>query len=394
MQKKEVVLCLFFIVFMFFLIENVSSLGVSPAKREYNFKPGLEGEVTFTVFGDSAKELEMYVRGDLAQYVSLDKKTLIGGGGEFTAKFKLPDSIEKPGRHRIEIWVAEKIDEELIEGTIGTSVIVVPAIDIYVPYPGRYLDVNLMGQDVNVGEPVEFQLDIKSSGDEEVSVIPKIEIYSSDRRIETLLFNQRIIASQEFVGLKKTLSTVGYNPGNYKAKAIVDYGALAEDEVNFRIGDLVIDMTSYTSQLVIGKLQKFDVGIKSGWNNQIDGAYAQVDVINGSQVLDSFKTTSTSLVPWEERNITGYLDTSNYTEGFYDANITVFYFGKEVGKSTSKLVKIEFIKLRSLKVWYIIGGAGIFIILALILIKILLRNKSIKNGKTKNIQKNKTEKKK
>lgn len=378
-MKKKVMLFVLFVAIIFSLA-TVSALGVSPAKKEYNFKPGLEDAISYRVFESNPDmELELYVKGNLAEYVTLDKNFLTGGG-IFSAHLKLPDNIEAPGRNRILIGVKQKVDPELIQGAIGTAITIQVVIDVYVPYPGRYLEIDLHGHDANIGEPVQFELNVQSRGEEDISVVPKIEIYSSEKKVETLLFKPRTIKSQEYVGLKKILNTSDYNPGNYKAKAIIDYGALAEDEIDFRIGSLFINLVNYSSVFPIGKLSPFEIEIESGWNNMIDGAYANIDILNGSKVLDSFKTTTTNLVPWEKKKIVGHFDTSNYTEGAYDANITLFYFGKEKGESNSELVQIFFVKQASLVIWYSIGGAGMLLIIILVLIKIFSRHK----GKTKN----------
>ena len=76
------------------------------------------------------------------------------------------------------------------------------------------------------------------------------------------------------------------------------------------------------------------------------------------------------MTPWEKKNITGFFDTKGFTKGFYDANITIRYYGKEVGKISSKLVKIEFIESpRRLLIWFIIGGIILLLGVAVFLMK-------------------------
>jgi hypothetical protein len=369
-KRGEFFLRIFFIFIILIILINLSSaLGIRPGKIEFNFQPGLEQTITYSVFGaDSETELELYVEGDLAEYVKLDKEILVGGGG-FNAILKLPAYIEKPGKHRILIGAKEKFDEETLGTAVGTSINIRGVIDIHVPYPGKYLEISLGSHDVNIGEPVQFELNIASKGKEDVSITPKIEITSEEKTIETLYFKNRILKSQEEIKLYKILDTTNYNPGNYNATAIVDYGKSAIAKSKFRIGELVINIINYTKQITIGGLQKFNIEIESGWNDNIDGAYAEVFILNGSTNLLSFKTSSTSLTPWEKKNITGFFDTTNFEKGFYDANITIKYYGKDVGKISSKLVKIEFVKTpRKLLVWFIIGGivlllgAGVFLI--------------------------------
>jgi len=375
----------FYLVFLLAFIIGisvVSALGVSPGLKKYNFQPGFETEIEYRVFANTGQELEIYVIGDLKDYVELSKKSLIGSG-KFIARIKLPESIEKPGKHRIAIGVREVKDEELVAGgAIGTSVTIYTSIDIYVPYPGKYLEISLEGHDANVGEPINFILDIISKGKEDVMVIPRIEIYSQEKKIGNLLYSPRTIKSQEEVSLKKTLDTSNYNPGKYSAAAIVDYGGLATDDFDFKIGELVIDVVDYSKQVFIGKLQPFNIQIESGWNDMIDGAYAEIYFFNETKFFEKFKTTSTSLVPWERKTITGYFDSSNFTQGVYNANITLIYYGKQIGKSSSEIVEIEFVKAKSMSMWYLIGGAGLLIIIVLIVLKFVLKN--AKGTKSKN----------
>jgi len=286
----------------------------------------------------------------------------------------LPQFIEKPGKHRILIGVKEKIsdkEEEVSTAMIRTSVTIQAVIDIYVPYPGKYLEISLSSHNVNIGEPVNFKLEILSQGKEDVTVTPKIDIISDNKTIETLYFFEREIKSQEGINLKKMLDTTEYNPGVYSALAIVDYGKLAKSESIFNLGELIINLVNYTKQITIGGINSFDIEVESGWNNKIDGAYAEVFISNSLGDLLSFKTSPTSLEPWEKKTITGFFDTSNFTKGFYDANITFIYYGKDVGKSSSELVKIEFIEGKgNLQMILLITiGAILLLVILLIVIK-------------------------
>ncbi len=378
--------CYLFLLNIFFillivinLIEIISGLGISPAIIEDDFKPGLERTFEYSVFGGNPNfELEVYAAGELAEYVKLDKDTLSAGGGKFLVTIKLPEYIEKPGKNRIYIGAREKFDEELAGGTVGTSVTIQAVIVIYVPYPGKYLEISLKSNNVNVGEPVNFELNIISRGDEDVNMTPQIEITSSNKTIENLYFRNRELKSQESITLKKALDTTNYNPGTYNAIAIVDYGKIASAESSFKIGDLFINIVNYTRQIFIGEIKRFDIEIESGWNDNIDGVYAEVFIFNGSERFIDFKTSSTSLTPWERKTITGFFDTSNFLEGFYDANITLIYYGKDIGKTSTELVEIEFIKeAKKITMWLIIAG----ILLVLIIIGFIIKKYLFKKWK-------------
>ncbi|MEK6918130.1 MAG: hypothetical protein AABW51_04240 [Nanoarchaeota archaeon] len=362
------------------LLENVYALGVTPAKQEFNFVPGFEKSITYTVFEDNpARELDLYVAGGLAEYVTLDKKTLTGGGS-FVATLKLPNSLEIPGKQVILVGVRQKVDPELIQGNIGTAVAIQSPIVVHVPYPGRYVELKLTGHDANVGELINFELDITSKGTEDITITPKMEILSHTQSVGELPFQTRLLRSQDVLQLKKQFDTKGLNPGTYTAVAIVDYGAIAKSQFDFRIGNLSINIINYTDLIPIGKLQPFNIVIESGWNNDIDGVFADVQILNNTQILQSFKTSSSSLSSWEQKTITGYFDSSSMTKGVYNVNITLNYYGKDQKGVTSKVVQVQFFEKPSLVIWFVLGGAGVLIILIIGAIILIKKIKSIKNG--------------
>ena len=345
-MKRGLTLKTFFVfLFALFFINEVSSLALTPAKISFDFTPNLESSIQYRV-DRSNRELEVFVEGDLAKYIILSE-TKVNSGDSFIATLKLPDKLEKPGKNFGFVGVRELVDPEVIGGAVGTSITLLSRIEVNVPYPGKWLDIDLGAYDVNINEPVNFFLYIKSQGDEEVLAKSRIEIYSeSGSLLKTLYFNERAIQSQEEINLTKSLDTTGFNAGNYKAVAVVDYDIKnATDNETFRIGELIINLINHTQEIVIDKIQAFDIGIESGWNDKIDGAYGEVSISNVSgQTIVEFKTSSTSLIPWENRTITGYFDTSNFTAGNYSANITLIYYGKDVGKSSSEIVTVKFIE--------------------------------------------------
>lgn len=374
MIKKKVFL---FGMLFVFLINNVISLGISPAIKEYNFEPGFETSIDYSVFKDDPDlGLEVYVEGDLAEYVELSEKKL-NRKNSFTATLKLPGYIEKPGKHRIYIGAREKVDSELISGTIGTSVAIQSVIVVNVAYPGKYVEASLKSHNVNLGEPINFELEIINKGVEKIEISPRIDILSKNKTIESLFFDDREIQSQQNIKLKKTLDTSNYNAGVYDAVAIIDYGKIAKAESEFRIGELVIRVVNYTKQFIIGGLESFAIEIESGWNEEIEGAYAEVFILDNLTNLVSFKTSTTNLIAWERKTIHGFFDTSNFTKGIYDANITLFYYGKNIGKSSSGLFEIEFIEeINMLLVWAILGI--VLVIIGVILLRRYLKNENKK----------------
>ena len=179
MKRGEI----FFIIVIFLFLPVASALlGISPAKQYVDFKPGMELEYNFNVYGDSEQKIEIYSAGEFSDLVEFDKKELVGGGG-FNVKIKLPESIEKPGKHILLIGAREKTDGE--EG-VATSVAVQAPIVIFVPYPGKYAEIIFTTNNANAGEPVKFEVTVSSMGEESITAATSIEIYSDENLVEIL----------------------------------------------------------------------------------------------------------------------------------------------------------------------------------------------------------------
>ena len=337
-MKKVIVFSLLCIV----IISNVSAITISPAIIEGNFEPGLETTLEFYVDSNLDRNLELYVDGDLAEYVNLNKNSVYKAGS-FKAHIKLPDKIDIPGKKRIYIGAREVIDDE-VRGAIAVVAAVQAVVVIHVPYPGKYIETRVFSNNANIGEPIEFGLDITSRGDEQVTVQPRIEIYSeSNQLLDTLYFQERDMDKDDKLKLEKIWDTEGYNAGNYRAESIVDYnGKQSISETNFKLGELTISITNYTEDVEIAGMQPFVIEVESGWNNQIDGVYADVTISNRTNKIADFTTTPTSLTPWQKKEIVGYFNSSKAQKGEYTAKMNVYYFGGGIEKTAHKEGKVSF----------------------------------------------------
>jgi len=137
MELKRFLQIFLVILIILILTKTSYALGISPAKVEINFEPNLKRSITYNVYEDNIqREVEVYVDGDLEEYVKLDKKEFTGSG-KVIVTLKLPKEIEKPGRHLLFVRAREKVDDELVGGAVGTSVTIGAVIVIHVPSPGR-----------------------------------------------------------------------------------------------------------------------------------------------------------------------------------------------------------------------------------------------------------------
>jgi len=370
MVKKGLLILAFFLIIVSLLsLINAGSVGISPAKQEFYFEPGIEKTFTFKIIPANSEQItDLYVKGDLAEYVNLSKESVIGYD-TFEVYIKLPNEIEIPGKHRILIGAKEYVDETSL-GVKGVVVVQAP-IDILVPYPGKYAEASFKISDINEGEEAVFELEIFNFGTENIFPNSKIDIYEDEERtkkIKTKIIKPQEIKSKERILIIDIINTSEFKPGPYFITVNIDYGKIIEIDDEFRIGTLLIKIIDYSNEFEERKINKFNIEIESLWNYEIKNVYGEVSVTDNGEIIDKFKTPIVNLNSWEKANLTGFFDASEVKEGEYIANLKIFYEDKNVYKLVTIYVITGFNSL------LIIGGAAgiIFIIAILILIICLI----------------------
>ena len=339
-QPKRTIVFVFLLVLSLILIKPTYAVGIYfPNDAEIDFKPGLEKTFNFAVT-PSNMDVRLSVSGYLSEYVSLSKTFIRSNSTDriFRVIIKLPEKIDKPGHHKVWIAAEEIIDESKIGGNIGTSCNAMVYILIHVLNPGKYVEMWLSAPDVNLNEPVNFAVRVKSFGEEDInSIKAAIDVYSPDNeKLATVYTDEKLLKSNTEETLHAQLSTAGYKAGTYRAVATLNYdGKTKEDKKNFRVGELNIKIINYTKEFEKDKINKFDIEIESDWGNNIKEVYGEIKINNSI-----IRTPNINLDPWEKKIITAYWNTNNVETGFYDAEMTIYY----EDKTTVEIGMVEVVK--------------------------------------------------
>jgi hypothetical protein len=378
-MKKLVILLIFELALCVFISLKVSSaaLGLSPAGVNINFKPYENYTITYKVYSDKPEmNIDIYCKGILENYTTFDKKS-IKGSGSFQATINLPGEIKEPGPHTFLIGAAENVSSVATEGFFATAIIIEGSVFFSVPYPGKYIDAIKFGvEDVNVGQPLNFELEVINHGWENSTVKADIEILKDNQKIDTIELGEKFLETHQKHIFRKQIDSNKYGAGIYNATALVDYGdpnRLVRVGKVFRIGTLFVEVVNWTREFYVEDINKFIVEVESNWNNPIDKVYAQVSVYdkdNLTNVLDEFKTTPESLERWLRKNLTGHLEAYHIKEpGIYKANITVFY----EKSSTEKIVEIT--GKKKTNITFVVIGIVVFILILSAIIIFVIRRK-------------------
>ncbi len=358
-------------LFSFFICCSfVSSLaGVSPGSYVFDFEPGFEKEVSFNFIFDEGVETEIYVSGDLASYVSLNKNSLIGGG-VVIASISLPLEIESPGENRIIVGARQKSSGK----GISLMANVQGLIKIKVPYPGEYVEPSLSVSNANIGEAVNYNLIIYNQGNSSIEVSPMIQVFADGKLRDSLNLDKGVIDFSGEETYSGQISTENYPAGNYLAVAIVEYGdgEFARSDDEFRLGEFIVRVNNYTRVLSLGDIEKFFIDIESFWNSPIEEVFAEVSVLGTES---SFITPTIWLDSWENEKLYGFFDGSGLRKGKYPIEIIIHY-GNSSSQFSGEILLVEgFNPLVYILILVIIGLLGVVVWRFFILYKKFIKKK-------------------
>lgn len=351
-------------------------VGVSPSSYFRNFEPNHQEVFHFEFDGNEDTVFDIYVQGDLAEYVQLST-TKINYRGGVNVLLQLPSEIEVPGDHILYVGARQSGPTKGGFAIVGN---IKGIITIRVPYPQKYAVVSLVAPDTKAGDSVDFKVKVSNLGKEAIDAETNIEMYDSNKQItQTFYLGKHNIPTKESKDIPYSYNTSVQDAGKYSAKAIVfyDVGKVGVAEASFRLGELYVNISSNTNDLLRKVINKFDVEVESFWNDPIDNVYAEVGIINHSVV---FKTPSVRLDGFGKTTLTGFFDTSDIEEDEFKANITIFY----EDKISHKIVDLNFKREVNWLLYSLIAAVVIALVILAIILYIINRLKKTRKINTKN----------
>ena len=355
-----------------------ASAVITPPSIVVFYEPSINKIYSFglTNKGDSTLDFDIYVDGDLMDYINVNMQNITLQPKEGVAvvyELNLPESGLKPGSHLNFI----KAKERLQESVSGRGVQAVPevafTIEVLVPYPGDYLEAAINTPDsVQGGKDIDVHLQLSNMGTNDLNNIKsKVEFLSleNNKSMGVLKLDSVDIKSKETRNLIGYSSTKNWNLGAYSAVATINYGA---NEIKlskpFNVGDIEMEIVGLnTTRYEQDSLNRIGVIVGSKWNQIINNIYVTVSLTdqNGRQI--EARSQSLDIGPLGVTEVPVFIDTSGFQAGFYKMNTKLFYFDK----NKEKIFDIEIYKT-----WYksLIRIESILIIIILILLVIFVFN--------------------
>ncbi len=340
--NKSVLLSIISLFAIILIIQNILSLGITPGRTTINFESGLHQEVAFSIVNTEHKDMSIVftVRGDLAQYITLNKAFEEFLAGEesksFTYSINLPQGFEKPGKYEGEIVALELPSNFKEQGTfVGATVAVVSQLYVYVPYPNKYVEAEV--NVIDSGGKINFIIPVVSRGKLDiVNVKAIIDIYTPlNEKVATIESNTIPLNSLQRADLLAEW-TPSVNPGRYMAVATIIYDnekTIVEKE--FNIGELVLEILEINVRdFELGEIAKFNALIENKWSEGLKDVYLNILVYNNEgEIMADFKSPTYDLDALGKSEMVAYWDTGGVREGTYDGKIILKYGEKSIDRN-------------------------------------------------------------
>lgn len=326
-MKNKVLFAWIGITISFILaISSVGAMGVSPPRVDIDFHPNTVQTIDFYIFHAAEdRKVIVNVEGELGKYVTLNKNEFYGEG-KLRVTINFPSNIETPGGNVIYITIAEEPAQNQF---IGTAITIRAGIVVHVPYPGKYIEYGLNVPNGNVDSKIPIELQVINRGTESLTIDPVITFYDSVmKEMHQMTFNPISLNTNEYDYFRRYLDTTGWKQGNYFAEAIIDYsGEKKSINATFKVGNLFVNVTDFTTNISEGEINKFLIKTKSNWNEDLTGIYADVTIFNDT-TRASFRTPQIELKAWGEKTIESYFDATGIAPGEYNVEVKLSYSGQ------------------------------------------------------------------
>ena len=365
------------VLVILFFSNSVYAISISPGNTVVYFEPDKTEKIDFFVTNleNDNMDVKVFIDGPQKENMNFEDQSFslkYGEKKEFSFDFKMPSQMNSPGDFTTKIYAHQLSKNSLDSGTIGATAGVISNVILRVPYEGPYLSAKITANSVSVGQPVEFKLRIDNLGSVSIPYIEgKIIIYDSlNNSVDELIFEDSLNLNT----VKETSlywNSEGRSADEYTAKLIINYQTKTfETETVFKLGDLFVEIVNYEDEVTSGKINEYPFTLRSGWNQKINEVYIILYVNVSGNELD-FKDKSFELKPWEEVNMTSYIDVRSIPPGKYDASFSVFY-DDFVNSEDFVLNVKKSVNLLAIFIWVMVL---VIIIIGVILLKMLRKQK-------------------
>ncbi|MGM5481785.1 MAG: hypothetical protein ACQESE_05250 [Nanobdellota archaeon] len=388
-SKLRILSFLFILVVLFTITATFSSAyGIAPSQYSFDYNEDID-TLKLRIINSQNEDLMLSVKasGELAEYIDLSQETITlrPSENEKTIYYKItvPDDLP-PGITQGYVIVKDISSSEGDgDSLVSASVEVKQKINVFSPYPDRYIDGDLFVQATDLNRPVVFSAHVKNKGKKETDVSGSIIIRTpANAEIGRVPIEQTTLSQLSAKKLRVSFNELE-NPGVYIAEAHINYAdTYLTIKKQFMVGNKEVEASEISvDEFRLGEIVRLHLNLVNHWNQKISGVTAEVEVLDETgTIIDSSETTGADINAYDSATLDAYWDTEGIDQGTYDIAVRVlyddviseYYFNAAVGADSITVSSDEL----SGKVTGSDSGEGpdIYTIVVLLIIAIIIIN--------------------
>lgn len=324
---------------------SVAAMGITPAVKTIDYEQGEVKEVGFYIYNNDqgSFDLRAEAKGDFLEMINLaDEVIHVDKSSELTP-FKLylnfSDEISeslKPGSYSA-FLIITKIQQDSVSGdtAVTATASVSSRLVLNVPYPHKYIDVNLVMKENEEG--VRFVVPVFNLGSEDVTIKTSFQIFDEDK-IDEIIPDKINLPKG---GQGKIGAGWKHTPGRYGVKANIDYGAepiIIKD--SFEIGKPSIKLNQiYADNFRLGDVIKINLSLENIWNKEREVSCETILLSEEGVKLSEHKSSNEVIEKYSHKDIESFIDTKDITEGRYDFRVKIYNNGLVHEENIEILIK-------------------------------------------------------
>lgn len=376
---------IFMIIFLF-IAQSVFALGVAPARKSFNFEPGIgkSGSFAITNPGGEAVDIVVAVQGELKDNVVIAESSFTipaNGEKDVNYNFNLPDELT-PGVHSAEIVILQlpKTDE-LGETYIGAALAIITQLDVYVSYPGKYAEGSLTVIPTK-DYKVDFKLIVENKGSFDLtSVRANLNVFTSlNEQVASLQTDDVSIASRTSKELSVVWDSKKAQLGPYRVVAAGFYdGKTFTVEKEFNLGEEKLSLEDIRiDNFKLGEIARIDMNIKNDWSEPVNGAFAELFIYNEpGELLAQEKSATEDIGSLETSVMSVYWDSKGARIGMYPSTLILKHSNGAEAPRKLEMVVISDSEAKFVGYGFVIdksstGSTTVYILISVIIVLILV----------------------
>lgn len=377
-KEKLIFLSIILLLNLLLSLFLANGLGVSPADASVYFKPNTTIELEFNIINSESNSFEATLGGygEIKDLMFFENSSLQINKEYYRVPFKLilklPSEME-PGIRRGLIKITPLFEAEN-QGTVAAYISPQIPIIIKVPYPSKYADVSLVVLEIDEGTPLPLYVKFDNLGSEDIlKAGAEIEIYDVEKKFITTSTTPEISVEKSSVRTTRAEPGPVLRKGLYNAVVKAYYDEFNRTlEANLTVGVPLIRIRELlTKQLSPNVINKVAFKAYNEWNTEL--SVTGFLRINGAEN----EITRFSLGKEEEKEITGFIDTTGLEPGNHVLSISLNYAGQSTTEMFPITISTEAAKPEKLltKPVIIILIILIFVIIVLVAVFIIKKKK-------------------